>query len=359
MIKLNVKLGDRSYPIYVTTDYAGLGKCISEIAPGGSLVLVTDSNVDSKQAEDCLEAVLSAGFKVEKYVIEAGEKNKNLDTVSGIYKFLLEKKADRHTTIIALGGGVVGDITGFTAATYMRGINYVQVPTTTLSQADSSVGGKTGVDFEGGKNIIGAFYQPRLVYINVNSLRTLPKREFVSGLAEVVKHGIIRDQDFFEFIGYSNKRILSYDEDTLQYLAKVNCSIKSAVVEEDEKEDGLRAILNFGHTFGHAVESASDFRLLHGEAVSIGIIGAFLLAQKLQMVDGKLLPKVRETLEGVGLPVRFEGIDPEKVYQMMFMDKKAKDGKLNFVLPKRIGDVVKLTVENEVLIKEVISELGR
>ena len=223
LIKLNIELSERSYPIYITTDYLGLAKCLSAARLTGRMALVTDTNVDRLQAEECLRHLQSSGADVVKHVFEAGEVNKNLDTVKGIYKFLMESKLERGSTLIALGGGVVGDITGFAAATYLRGINFVQIPTTLLAQADSSVGGKVGVDFEGGKNIIGAFYQPKLVYLNVNTLKTLPSREFISGMAEVIKHGFILDADFLDYISYNSVKILNHDENCLQYLAKVNC----------------------------------------------------------------------------------------------------------------------------------------
>ncbi|MCX7923237.1 MAG: 3-dehydroquinate synthase [Clostridia bacterium] len=358
MIKLNINLADRSYPIYVTTGYEGIGKAIASARLGGKIVLITDSNVDKHQSQDCMNALATSGYEVNKYVISAGEKSKNLNTVSEIYKFLVDLKLERNSTLIALGGGVVGDITGFVASTFLRGINFVQVPTSLLAQADSSVGGKVGVDFEGHKNIVGAFYQPKFVYINVNTLRTLPKRELQSGLAEVVKHGIIRDADFYEYIDYNINRIFSFDEAVLQYMTKVNCSIKGNVVEQDEKESDLRAILNFGHTIGHAIESVSNFELLHGECVSLGMIGALKLACYLEMIDNGVVEKVKNTLEKIGLPVRLYGIDVDKVYNQMFFDKKVKKNKLVFVLPKKIGEVIQCSLDNEVLIKKVIGELG-
>jgi 3-dehydroquinate synthase len=343
VIKLNIDLGQRSYPIYITTNYDGIGKTIDDAALKGKLVLITDTNVDSCQADECMKAFESSGLDVEKFVIEAGEKNKNLDTIREIYNFLITLKLDRNATIIALGGGVVGDITGFVAATFLRGVNFVQIPTTLLAQSDSSVGGKVGVDFKGHKNIIGSFYQPKLVYINVNSLKTLPKRELCSGLGEVVKHGIIKDEEFYEYI----------DENA------ENCSIKGSVVEKDEKESGLRAILNFGHTIGHAIETVMDFNLLHGECVSLGMVGAFRLANYLDLIDDTTTEKVKTTLEKIDLPVSLKGIDVDKVYNQMFYDKKIVGDKLKFILPrKKIGEVIQCTLEDEKLIKKAIESLG-
>jgi 3-dehydroquinate synthase len=357
MIKMNVNLGDRGYPIYVTPDFAGLGKACASAKLFGKMVVVTDSNVEKHYCEACIGALSETGAEVSRHVIPAGEKSKNLDTVKNLYSSLVSLKLDRQSVLVALGGGVVGDITGFAAATFLRGINFVQIPTSLLAQADSSIGGKTGVDFEGGKNLIGAFYQPRFVFINVNTLRTLPERELKSGLAEVIKHGLILDGDFYEYIDYNIGKIMSFDENVLQYITKMNCSIKGKVVEQDEREGGLRAILNFGHTIGHAVESVSGFSMLHGESVSVGITGAYRLALKMGMVDAKVTGAVESTLKKVGLPVKVQGMSAKAIYDQMFYDKKITDGKLNFVLPKGIGEVIQCTVENDELIREVLSEL--
>ena len=359
MVKLNIELGDRSYPIYVTVDYSSLAKCMHSSHISGKCIIITDNNVDKYQAEACKEALRQSGINTDKYVIKAGEKSKNLDTIKDIYKYLIDQKLDRDATLIALGGGVVGDITGFAAATFLRGINFVQVPTSILAQADSSVGGKVGVDFEGSKNIIGAFYQPKLVYINVNSLKTLPHRDIVSGMAEVIKHGFIRDADFFDYIDYNTKKIFEFDENVLQYIAKTNCSIKGKVVEQDEKESGLRAILNFGHTIGHAIESVSNFELMHGECIALGMVGAFKMSEQLGMVREELVLKATSTLEKIGLPTKMTGIDVEKVYNQMFFDKKIKNNKLLFILPKDIGEVVQLNIDDHQLIKDVISGLNK
>lgn len=357
MLKLNVNLDERSYPIYIAADFSGLGKACLNARLSGKLVIITDSNVETHYLEQCSQQLSGAGFEISSYVIPAGEKSKNLDTVRGIYDFLTGLKLDRQSTLVALGGGVTGDITGFAAATFLRGINFVQIPTTLLAQADSSVGGKVGVDFEGHKNIIGAFYQPRYVYININTLKTLPVRELRSGLAEVIKHGLILDADFYEYLDYNMNKIFAFDENVLQYLTKMNCSIKGSVVEQDEKEGGLRAILNFGHTIGHAVETVSDFTLAHGECVSVGIVGAFLLALRLDMVDKGDVATVRGTLEKAGLPVKLTGYDVGKVYETMFHDKKVKSGKLTFILPKGIGEVIQCSLNDAELIKSVLTEL--
>jgi len=357
MVKINVELGDRSYPIYITPDFSGLEKAVHGARLAGKAMVISDSNVSRHYLDVCTEQLRSSGLEVHSHIIQAGEKSKNLDTVKEIYRLLRDRRFERNSVLIALGGGVVGDITGFAAATYMRGINYVQIPTSLLAQADSSIGGKTGVDFEGSKNMIGAFYQPRFVYINVNTLRTLPVRELSSGLAEVIKHGLIMNAEFYDYIASNMTRIFDYDENTLQYMAKMNCTIKKSIVEKDEREGGLREILNFGHTIGHAVESASDFSLLHGECVSVGIAGAFKMAHKLGMINNETAVSVENTLKSAALPVRIKEMDTRIIYDNMKHDKKSKNGRLSFILPRGIGDVVSCVIDNEQLIKEVVEDL--
>ena len=355
--RINVNLGDRSYPIFVASDYSGMDKCLREAGISGKLAVITDSNVDKHQWDLFRKELGTYEDGIFKYVIPAGETSKNLDTVKEIYRFLFDLRLDRNSTIAALGGGVTGDSAGFAAATFLRGINFVQVPTSLLAQADSSVGGKVGVDFEGGKNMIGAFYQPKLVYANVGSLATLPERELKSGLAEVVKHGMIADAGFFSYLENNMDAVLRLDAETLKYVVMTNCSIKSGVVEKDEKESGLRAILNFGHTTGHAVESASDFKMLHGECVSVGIVAACKIAQYLGMVDDSVLRRAEAVLKRIGLPVAVSGIDPEDIFNKMLHDKKIKNGSLTFVLPKKIGEVERRVIDDYGLIRKILREI--
>lgn len=357
MIKMSINLGDKGYPIYVALDFSHLSRVWPKAQRNEKIMVVTDSNVNEFYCGECIEELSKTGAEVFHYVIPAGEKSKNLNTVADIYRALVSHKFDRNSALVALGGGVVGDITGFVAATYMRGIPFAQIPTSLLAQADSSIGGKTGVDFEGSKNMVGAFYQPSFVYINVNTLRTLPKRELVSGLAEVIKHGLIQDSDFYEYVSYNIRKVFSFDEEVLQYISKMNLSIKGDVVSQDETEKGIRAILNFGHTIGHAVESVSDFSLLHGECVSVGIAGAYRLAQKLGMIQNRALLDVENTLSKAGLPVRVSGMNTDAIYSQMFFDKKAQNGKLSFILPKGIGQVMQRTIDDEQMIMEVLNEL--
>lgn len=357
MERINVELGERSYPIYIMTDFSGLGSAFSKAGLRGKVMVVTDSNVSNLYLKACMEEITSTGVQTCSHVIEAGEKSKNLDTVKDIYRQLTDQRFDRNSAIVALGGGVTGDIAGFAAATYMRGIHYVQIPTSLLAQADSSIGGKTGVDFEGFKNMVGAFYQPRFVYININTLRTLPLRELRSGLAEVIKHGLIKDAGFYDFVRLNMQKIFEFDESTLQYITRTNCSIKKSIVEQDEKESGLRAILNLGHTIGHAVESVSGFELLHGECVAIGIAGAFRLARRMGMISKAVEEETESTLRDAGLPVKAANMEPQQIYAEMLHDKKAKEGKLSFILPKRIGEVINHTIDDRRLLMEVLEEL--
>lgn len=356
--KVIVNLGERSYPVYVTSGYDNFTECFAGMGfLSSKAVIITDTNVYKYQYGDFDSALKKHGFKTEFFVIEAGEESKNLQNLQRIYKFFLDNELDRTSTVIALGGGVVGDLAGYAAATYLRGVNFVQVPTTLLSQADSSVGGKVGVDFEGAKNLIGAFYQPKFVYINVNSLKTLPLRELRSGLAETIKHGLIKDIGFLTYIKENIKELFNCNEDILKHVAITNCTIKASVVEQDEKEDDVRATLNLGHTIGHALESVSNFRLSHGECVSVGIAGAFRLARKLDMISGEYEIMVINILKSAGLPVSQSGVDVEKVYTQMYLDKKVRRGRLNFILPIAPGQVVRRELTDRELITGVLRGL--
>jgi 3-dehydroquinate synthase len=355
---LNVNHGERSYPIYIEQSFDELKKCLQGFKSIKKGVIIADSNTSKLYGDECLNTIRESGIQCDIYTIPAGEENKTLDTVRDIYNYLIEKCLDRSSVIFALGGGVTGDITGFVASTFLRGINFIQIPTTLLSQADSSVGGKVGVDFNGFKNMIGSFYQPKLVYINVNTLKSLPISEIQSGLAETIKHGIIRDLDFFEYVEYNIKKILDCDTAVLQYIAKCNCTIKGNVVEEDEKESGIRAILNFGHTIGHAIESSMEFKMSHGQCIAIGMLGVFKMAVKLGMAEESTLKRVENLLKAAGLPINLPGMDIEKVFRLMYSDKKIKNNRLLFVLPKSIGDVELLTINDVDLIKKVLIELS-
>ncbi|MGE5632632.1 MAG: 3-dehydroquinate synthase [Caulobacteraceae bacterium] len=358
MIELKVKLQERSYPIFLTDSYTGIGKLISDLCIEGKIAIITDQNVNKHQADAFINNMNLKGYQIEKYIIEGGEKSKSLDTVNNIYDFLLNAKFDRDSTIIALGGGVVGDVAGYAAATFLRGIRLIQVPTSLLAQVDSSVGGKVGVNLRGIKNAIGAFYQPHMVYINTGSLVTLPKRELKAGLAEILVHAIIADPELLDYIENNITRIYSLDKDTLNRIIVINNRIKCRIIELDEREKGLRAILNFGHTIGHAVESIYNTKLLHGECVSIGIVGAFMIACHLGMVDKYLVERIKNLLRKIELPINLYGMDINEVYNKMTYDKKNRNGELVFILPKAIGEVVKCSIQDKSIIKMVLHELS-
>lgn len=343
MEKLYVNLGENSYDIKFAADFGGFAEAMKEINAPKKLLIVTDTNVEKLYAAEINNILSEAGYDCAVYAFEAGEEHKSMESILGICEACVENKLDRKSMIVALGGGVVGDMAGFAAAIYMRGIRFVQVPTTLLSQSDSSVGGKTGIDFAGSKNILGAFHQPKLVYINVGTLKTLPKEQFISGMGEVIKHGIIRDRKFFDFLCDNSEKVKKLEPETLIYMAKVNCGIKADVVEHDEKENGLRAILNFGHTIGHAVESAYDFEKTHGACVGIGMIAASYIALKRGMIEEQQLSAIEKAMELYGFELKVKLPDNETVWNYMQKDKKKLEGKLKFVLPTTIGEVMQTT----------------
>ena len=350
MDKLHVNLGADSYDICFTDSFDKLVESLEEINAPKKLLIVTDTNVRPLYAQEVNSRLVEAGYDSDVYAFAAGEENKGMDSILGICGACVEHGLDRKSMILALGGGVVGDMAGFAAAIYMRGIDFVQIPTTLLSQSDSSVGGKTGIDFMESKNILGAFHQPKLVYINVNTLKTLPPVEFVSGMGEVIKHGIIRDAEFYRFIKENSELIKSLDSETLIKMSKINCGIKANVVEQDEKENGLRAILNFGHTIGHAAESALNFTTTHGECVGLGMVAVSKIAVNRGLIDEATLNDIEETLKEYNFRVRMPLPPAEEIYSFMQKDKKKANGKLKFVLPVKIGDV---TQTRDVTEKEI------
>ncbi|WP_022670925.1 3-dehydroquinate synthase [Hippea alviniae] len=298
--------------------------------------VITDSNLFSFYRDFLNE------LSQHLFVFEAGEESKNINTLMKIYDFLLDKSADRHSLILAFGGGVVGDIVGFAAATYMRGAKLVQLPTSLLAMVDSSIGGKTGINYGGYKNIVGSFYQPEAVFVDVGFLKTLPEREYLSAFAEVVKYGMIRDKKLFEFLENSVDALKNRDLDSLQFVVERSIKNKVEIVVEDEKEKNIRALLNFGHTFAHAIESITNYkRYLHGEAVSIGMVMASRLAEKLGYMSRDESDRLKSLLSSLGLPVQVDfHIKPEQVYEIMLKDKKNRDGVLRFVLTVGIGNSI-------------------
>ena len=354
MDRLFVNLGDNSYDICFTDSFLSLADELKKINAPKKLLIVTDTNVEKLYADEVSAVLSGAGFDCNIHAFPAGEENKTMDTILGICGACLENGLDRKSMIIALGGGVVGDMAGFAAAIYMRGIRFVQVPTTLLSQSDSSVGGKTGIDFMDSKNILGAFHQPKLVYINVSTLKTLPEREFVSGMGEVIKHGIIKDSEFYAFVKNNISLIRSLDSSTLIKMSKRNCQIKASVVEQDERESGLRAILNFGHTIGHAAESALNFSMTHGECVGLGMLAVCHIAKERGLISQTDAFDIEAVIESYGFKIKTKLPDASVICSYMTKDKKKADGKLGFVLPVRIGEVIRTSdVTEEEIIKAI------
>ncbi|MHB8173740.1 MAG: 3-dehydroquinate synthase [Nitrospirota bacterium] len=339
---VKVNLGPRSYDIFIGRALLpSLGERTKSAGLNGRAGILTNDTVGPIYAKRIIDSVRGAGYEVSVFSLPDGEKYKTVESMTSIYDWLLAEGFDRKSFLVALGGGVIGDIAGFAAATFMRGIDFVQVPTTLLAQVDSSVGGKTGVNRPLGKNMIGAFHQPRLVLSDVDTLKTLPAEEFISGLAEVVKYGVIRDEEFFAWLEDNAEAVLEMRPKALAHLIGRSCEIKAEVVGADEREGGLRAILNFGHTVGHAVESLTDYTgYRHGEAVSIGMAAAARLANLQGLCGPEVAERLIKLLTRFGLPVEFPGnLSPDSVLQSIGHDKKAEGGKVKFVMPTKIGDV--------------------
>lgn len=339
MIEILVSLGARSYPILVGAGaLSSVGPQLANRGVGRRVVLVTDAAVSRLHAEPVRQSLAEAGFEVAQADIPEGEQAKRLDVASALWDRLLDLGCDRSSTVVALGGGAVGDLAGFAAATYMRGMNFVQVPTTLLAQVDASIGGKTAIDHPRGKNLIGAFHQPRMVIVDPRTLTTLPEREFRSGLAEVIKHGVVLDARYFRELENSVPELLARDLPTLEAVVAGSCRLKAQVVERDEQEAELRWVLNYGHTVGHALEAATGFKMwAHGEAVSLGMVAEARLAERLKLADTATTERQTRLLQRVGLPVRGLGVEPAAVLDALTRDKKRRDGQVSFVVAPEIG----------------------
>lgn len=338
MHTLHVDLGERSYPIYIGRDLLSDGELLSRHVGGGQVVVVSNDTVAPLYMERVHRA-LGERQLVTEVILPDGEEHKSLDTLSGIFDRVMADGHNRTTTFVALGGGVVGDVTGFAAASYQRGVNFIQVPTTLLAQVDSSVGGKTAVNHPLGKNMIGAFYQPRAVLIDLNTLHTLPAREFAAGLAEVIKYGLIRDSAFYDWLEEQLPRLLAREEAPLAEAIERSCAIKAEVVAADEREGGLRAILNLGHTFGHAIETGQGYgKWLHGEAVATGILLAIALSARRGSIAPSEVARLRALLTAARLPVEPpDDMGAADFLALMKRDKKVVDGRLRLVLLDAIG----------------------
>ena len=302
------------------------------------LCIVTESKVGPLYGEELSNLLKPHCKQIILHEFKAGEQYKNLDTINDIYEDLIVNKFDRNDMLLALGGGVTGDMTGYTAATYLRGIDFVQIPTTLLSQVDSSIGGKTGVDFKAYKNMVGAFYMPKLVYMNLSTLNSLPEREYLSGMGEVIKHGIIKDGEYFNWLKENIDGVLNKDYETLRQLLFVSCNIKRCVVENDPKEKGERALLNFGHTIGHAIEKTKNFSLLHGECVSIGINAASYISYKKGFITKDQYHEILDVLKLYKLPIETSDIKAKEVVEGTLNAKKRDSGIIKFIVANSIGE---------------------
>lgn len=346
------------YDILITRGFDEIAEELKLISiDNKKICIVTDSQVGPIYAEQLQNIISPLCNKVCIYTIPAGECNKTLDQVKEIYAYLIQEKFGRKDLLFALGGGVVGDMTGYTAATYLRGIDYIQIPTTLLSQNDSSIGGKTGVDFDGYKNMVGAFKMPRLVYMNLNTLLTLDDRQFFSGFAEVMKHGLIKDEKFYVWLIENMYEICERNLDTLEEMIVRSCNIKKAVVEKDPTEQGERALLNFGHTIGHAIEKYKNFELSHGECISLGAVAAAYISWKREMITMEDYYEIRDMYVPFYLPISIENIQPDEILALTKSDKKAESGTIKFILLNRIGKAVidETVTDEEILaaIKEI------
>jgi 3-dehydroquinate synthase len=340
---LKVELDARSYDIVVKAGLMNDGSTYlrPEIEDRKCLI-ITDTNVNGLYAEKIAEALKKSGAKdVSISFFPAGEMNKTIDTVKNLYSECISNSLDRSSLIVALGGGVPGDIAGFVAATYMRGIDFIQIPTTLLAMVDSSVGGKTGVDLPQGKNLVGAFWQPLLVMIDTSYLKTLAPKEILCGLAEIVKYAVIIDPELFEMLENNTERLKNLDMEFYSGIIARCCRLKAEVVSKDERENGLRAILNFGHTFGHAIEAVAGFSsgMTHGEAVAIGMCIASDIAVKTNMMSKASSSRIEKLMKSLGLKTSVKGFEPEKIFTAMGSDKKKKGSTINLVIPRKIGEV--------------------
>ena len=342
MRKVRVDLGEKSYDIII--GYAIDRELVDFVKGAGysrKALLVTDTNVGPLYAKQVQQLLAEAGLEAAVAQIPAGESSKTLTTANELFTRAIELGLDRKSPIFALGGGVVGDLAGFVAATYMRGVPFVQLPTSLLAQVDSSVGGKVAVNHELGKNLIGAFYQPQAVFMELNFMKSLPRREIYTGLGEIIKYGIIYDAEFFAFLESNREAVLALEPEALVHIIARSCEIKAAVVSEDEKEAGLRRILNFGHTIAHAIEKETGYvRYNHGEAVATGMIGAAYISRELGLIGENEYNRVREMIARYNLPLQAAGVTVEAMYGDIFHDKKTIGGKVTWVLMEKIGQVI-------------------
>ena len=354
MRTLKVNLEDRSYPIYIGSDVSLDNELYSKHISSKKIALITNEQIADLYLSE-ISQTLNA-FDLKTLVLPEGETEKNLETVGKAVEFLSDNGIDRDSSIIAFGGGVIGDITGFVASSYMRGIKFLQVPTTLLAQVDSSVGGKTGVNINTGKNLIGSFYQPSAVIADTRYLNSLEPNRLSEGLAEVIKYGLIRDEDFFKWLSKNTNRILALEPEIMTHLIERCCQIKAEIVSEDEREGSIRAILNYGHTFGHAIESLTDYSVYtHGEAVSIGMVMAASMAERMGMLSQADKKDITNLLESVNLPTEKPDLNSNDFLESMKRDKKVQDGEIRLILLESIGRaIISNDYPNEILLETIL-----
>ncbi len=355
--RLTINMNNKPiYDIVYEQDFDSLAK---ELEPfeiqEKKLCIITDSTVKGIYADAVCECLRDYCKEIFIYDFPSGEQSKNLDTVKNIYAYLIQNKFGRKDMLLALGGGVVGDTTGFVAATYLRGIDFMQIPTTLLAQVDSSIGGKTGVDFDQYKNMVGAFYMPKLVYMNVSTLKTLDDRQYYSGMGEVLKHGLIKSAKFYEWIIDNMYEIHERNLDILEDMVYKSCTCKKLVVEKDPTEKGERALLNFGHTIGHAIEKAKNFELMHGECVALGCVAAAFISWKRELLSKDEYYEIRDMFVPFNLPISIEGIDPEEIYKLTTSDKKMEGNQIKFILLKKVG---KAMIDTTVTREEILAGIN-
>ena len=353
--EIPVKYNKTEYKIFISDSFQQLP---GELLPLGienrKICMITDTHVQKQYGEQVVSILKPLCKEIHVFAFPEGEQNKNLNTVQDAYRFLIQHKFDRKDLLLALGGGVVGDLTGFTAATYLRGIDFVQIPTTLLAQVDSSIGGKTGVDFDQYKNMVGAFHMPKLVYMNLAALSTLDERQFACGMAEILKHGLIKNATYYEWLLNHFEEINERKFHVLEEMIYESCLIKKAVVEKDPTEKGERAILNFGHTIGHAIEKYMNFSMLHGECVALGCITAAYISKKRGMLSTEEYYEIRDMFVPFSLPISITDIDCEKVVSLTKSDKKMEHGNIKFILLKKIG---KAMIDTTVTCEEMTEAL--
>ena len=347
---ISVRKGSEEiYRIYPEDSFDHLGTRMADLSPSGRrIAVITDSHVEKLYLREVLDKLRPVCAGLSSFVIQAGEEHKNLDWIRKILTHLIENRLDRHDIVVALGGGVVGDMAGFAAACYLRGIRFVQIPTTLLSQVDSSIGGKTGVDFDKYKNMVGAFHQPSMVYLNISTLQSLDGLQFASGMGEVLKHGLIRDAGYYEWLLDHMEAIEERDSATLLQMVVRSVNIKREIVEKDPEEMNDRALLNFGHTAGHAIERLKDFSLAHGQCVALGCVVAAYISWQRKYLDDDTFYEIRDMFVGFDLPISFDSLQIEDILRVMKLDKKMDKGQLRFILLHQLGDAfIDRTVTDE------------